>query len=208
MQEEKELVLRQINTIAQTVHSSAKVMPDAPEHYFIWALLSAISIATPYWIEAVMQITLLSKSVVVALELIIMLIVGFGLTSLLLQNKLDESELICTPELRVLRNIYLASLSFAALITVILVKENAYYFVNGVWLFAVGISMYIENTLSKRFFGNIGVYLILIAFAFLIFCLFSTLAKEQLCAIGDMFGFVFISGLLAFLGIKSYAIKR
>lgn len=208
MQEEKELVLRQINTIAQTVYYSAKVMPETPGHYFIWALLSAISIATPYWIETAMQVTLLSESAVVALELIIMLIVGFGLTSMFIKQELDESGLIYTPELQTLRNIYLSSLSFAALITVILVKENAYYFVNGVWLFAVGISMYIENTLSKRFFGNIGVYLILIAFAFLIFCLFSTLAKEQLCAIGDLFGFVFISGLLAFLGIKSYTIKR
>jgi hypothetical protein len=208
MENEKELILKQIQTIQNSVSNRAKVMPDAPAHYFVWAFLSFISIATPYWITTVANFTGLDYALILALELILMLIIGFGLTSMLLQKELDSSGLICVPELRIMRNVYLVTLSFSAILTLILVDAQMYYFISGIWLFALGLSMYVENALSKRFFGNMGIYLVLISFAFLLFCYFSNLPKEELCFIGDSFGFVFISGLLAFLGIKLYSLKN
>ena len=205
---DKQEALRQIETIKKAVIERRYAIPDTPGHYFAWATLSAGGITIDDWNDIFASLFDISHSTILAIYLGIMIAVGFAASGWFFSKELKRTEEICTPQLKALQTIYLCSIGFASIISVALASSSAGVYIYGIWIFAIGFSMYVENVISKSFFGNLGLLLVLVAAAYVLGS-YAYLGKNptgsQICLIaetGKYLSLVFISGVLGYLGLK------
>lgn len=205
---DKQEALRQIETIKKAVIERRYAIPDTPGHYFAWAILSAGGITIDDWNDVFANLFGISHSMILAIYLGIMMIIGFAASGWFFSSELKRTDGICTPQLKALQIIYLCSIGFASIMSVALSSSYAGVYIYGIWIFAIGFSMYVENVISKSFVGNIGLLLVLVAALYVLASsvyLGRSPSQTQVCEIADIGKYlclVFISGVLGYLGIK------
>lgn len=211
---DKEEALKQIETIKNAVINKGYIMPESPGHYFVWAALSAIGITAGDWSEWFVARFGVSYELVLGVYFTIMLLVGFGASGWFFSKEMQKNDHACTPHLRALRTIYLSSIGFASILTVAMARFDAIVFIYGVWIFAIGFSMYVENAVSRRFFGELGLALVAVSALYVLggsFYLPSAPTDEHFCAlnrVGETLSLVFISGMFAYLGARLLVKRR
>ena len=205
---DKQEALRQIETIKKAVIGRRYAIPDTPGHYFAWSALSAGGITIDDWNDIFANLLDISHSMVLAIYLGIMITVGFAASGWFFSKELKRTEEICTPQLKALQMIYLCSMGFASILSVALSSSYMGVYIYGVWIFAIGFSMYVENVISKSFFGNLGLLLVFVASLYVL-ASYVYLGKQpiqsEVCLIADIgkyLSLIFISGVLGYLGFK------
>lgn len=200
--EQKEEALRQLETIRQAVLDRSRIIPDAPTHYFVWAVLSAVGFLRAYWIDGVAASAGIAAPTVLALYLGIMLIVGFGTTWFIIGRSLHQNDLICSKDLRLIGHTYLFSFLFATLTALNLQGSEAAALIDGVWLFCVGVAMHVEHTIANRIYGGYGLLLMATALLYLAAGYILPDGIHALLPLGSVLGLGMISIALVVFGLR------
>lgn len=211
---DKQEALKQIETIKNAVVNKGYIMPDSPGHYFVWAILSGLGVTLDWWACGAAKTFETSYETVAGAYFALMIVVGFGASGWFYSKELQKSDHVCTPQLRALRTIYLCSIGFSSILSMAMLKSQAAVFIYGLWIFAIGFSMYVENVISKRFFKNLGLALVSAA-ALYTLCGYMYLVGgateyklEALNFVGKIVSLAFLPGVFVFLGAKLLIIRR
>ncbi len=148
--------LRQINTIRQAVLERSRIVPDDPRHYALWSLLSAIALCIPYWTPWIIHISPLPLQGTSIAILILLVSAGFLTTLKLCHRSIDQADMVLTKEFHLITALYLIVLIFGIIMTLFLLFSDLYFLINAVWMFCVGLGMFVEGHLVQRIYGHYG----------------------------------------------------